>query len=1218
MKHGGLLFAALLLVGGVLRIAGPDALPLPRQLSTSSSATAKQSTTPSVSLAGAGKSAWELSLAEKIAESFSCSSETERKSADDAAHWNVPVASRDSVEFVISMVPDPVHTHLALSFDRTIEALELAVQENQRFVFDRAILPWSHTPGKTADSPEARLAGLQERRERETNPGLLIFRSSPGLPSDRGDGSGPGGCTSRRSLFVFLVAETPTGGIRAKQFQNALKIMREIRPSPLKNPVDRPLSILGPTFSGSLESLGRELDQIPPAQHVSSEFVYSGTITGAKSVDLFRARYGSRLPLKFVSFQENDEYAIRMFTRFALCQGYEPEEIAVLSEDDTVYGNQSSRSSVQLDVQPVVGTATCQDPSDDRKVNMTGHDLLYLHFPREISFFRSAYQKELVAESQADARSRGKTSLSVDFGDEGSNDDAVAPYAVGQTSLSQEAVMLGVVSELQKHHIKFTILLASSPIDQLFLSRYLRTSYPQGRVVVTSPDLLLISQEDTLLHGVLGLNVYSLVPGLSDSLCEPYKEQPIHEDRLFVATSSVGIYNAMLGLLAETPWPADEFKRHLDELSPAPYAEYGSPLLSASPPFGCLQKPLLWLTMVGRDGYWPIAALTEKTVKSLDGKLPVVGPLQVTGKPGSLMPTTLQLLPPQSNPARTTSAWNVAYCICFLALVVHAVLSWTGSFLSNSESQAQFARSHDNLAVLVLALGAFWLTTAFVLVMCTRSPLVTWKGFAFPGLTPLLWVVLPVFVAITMWDIGKHRNSLRVAVAFGALAFLMTTFQVLLANDSISKIPILWSTRVIHLASGVSPVLPFLLLFAAGYWWVWLSLRGMALVDLRRPRLPGPDTLPGEAVRISDTEGEQVRDTAHPVKLAWRILVSIFALVIIALTVLDLKHPLQSLEGFAYDWSYTVLLGTMIAIFVGCLMRLVLTWFKYKQILAGLDRILLRDAFSRMKRLSWRSMWNPGGSTLRETYRVMSRALENMPKLKAALAAQPSASTVQTAIDQTDAVRQLAFDEFKKLSPGGAPPPSADGKAQILDDLVAAVGKLQRQLADTAGLVIRDFLTPIWRAEQAPVVSEDERIKRGDLDMVRALAEEFVALTYVNFLQSVLLQMRTLVICAAGMYVLLVCSMNVYPFEPHPALQALSVILLFVMAAAVGFVYAEMHRDAILSRLTSTNAGELGWDFWLKFASAGAIPVFSLLAVQFPEINKLLFTWLQPALNAIK
>jgi len=177
---------------------------------------------------------------------------------------------------------------------------------------------------------------------------------------------------------------------------------------------------------------------------------------------------------------------------------------------------------------------------------------------------------------------------------------------------------------------------------------------------------------------------------------------------------------------------------------------------------------------------------------------------------------------------------------------------------------------------------------------------------------------------------------------------------------------------------------------------------------------------------------------------------------------------------------------------------------------------------------------------------------------------------------------------------------------------------LQKQLANTAGMVFTKILGPDWREEILPAVSEDKRIERPKIDMTRAIAEEFVALVYVNFLQSVLLQMRSLVICAGGMYVLILCSMSVYPFEPHPALQVLGVVLVVAMAIAVGFVYAEMHRDAILSRLTSTNVGELGWDFWFKFISAGAIPVFSLLAVQFPEISKFLFSWLEPAVQALK
>src|SRR5262249_55443006 len=166
------------------------------------------------------------------------------------------------------------------------------------------------------------------------------------------------------------------------------------------------------------------------------------------------------------------------------------------------------------------------------------------------------------------------------------------------------------------------------------------------------------------------------------------------------------------------------------------------------------------------------------------------------------------------------------------------------------------------------------------------------------------------------------------------------------------------------------------------YWWTWLSLRSVALVDLRRPRLPNAGYLPPSSVRISDTEGEAVRQTAHPLKVGWRITGLLAGVILISFTALDWKHPLQSLEGHVYDLGYFATLVLGISVFFGCLMRLVFTWFDYKQVLSGLDRSPLREAFSRMKRLSWRSMWNPGGSTLRETYRVMSRTLENRTRLK--------------------------------------------------------------------------------------------------------------------------------------------------------------------------------------------------------------------------------------------
>jgi hypothetical protein len=131
-------------------------------------------------------------------------------------------------------------------------------------------------------------------------------------------------------------------------------------------------------------------------------------------------------------------------------------------------------------------------------------------------------------------------------------------------------------------------------------------------------------------------------------------------------------------------------------------------------------------------------------------------------------------------------------------------------------------------------------------------------------------------------------------------------------------------------------------------------------------------------------------------------------------------------------------------------------------------------------------------------------------------------------------------------------------------------------------------------------------------------AERFVCLVYLNFILSVMLRLRMLVFTIGGMFVLIVLSLHSYPFEPQFAIHSLMIALLIIILGFVAFVYAQMHRDATLSRITDTKPGELGIDFWLRLAGFAALPLLSLLAAQFPEISSSLFSWLQPAVNAMK
>jgi hypothetical protein len=1260
-------FAAILVaVSGFVRLAGPAPARRPQDEAKKETLQTKRVT-----------SSYDTDLERTVLQFFG-----KERAPDEVLnsndHWDLP-PERQKVRFVIATLADPVHTHLGLLFDRSIAAIQLAAQR-RGYVFDRAILPWERAPHQDTDL-DKRQKEIEEQRIREAFPGLLIFRAGTGR-------------NHPDPLFVFIVGETPTGGIRSHQFREALMIAAKIRGKDVTGKDvlnDEQLSILGPAFSGSLVSLDQELDRAMNgglngavgglknklAPKLQRPVIFSGSVSDSTSIDWFEKRPSLKSG-QFASFQQNDHYIVQRLVDLVCAQHYNISEIAILSEDNTVYGagaGKEGSGSRSPDF-------TCPNYARNFGQPLAPRSPLYLHFPREISFFRSAYQKATAAQSQQEKNSTGRTTLTLDLEDTGSDDDTVAPYGGAQTPLSQEAVMLGIASELQKHHVKFTVLFATDPVDQLFLARYLRTAYPEGRVIVTVPDLLFTREEDTLLHGVLGLSSYAMVPGLSDQLCQ--QEDPPspthdlsaeahnHEDRLFSSSLTVGVFNAMLGLLSlqDTNAPAvghtDAAPTQQSQTLPAAtYAEYaGLPNALG----GCSQSALVWLTILGRDGFWPVAPL--------DADL-----LQPNEKGSTLQPTAQAAALPVTMKANTPQIWKTFYYFCLLMMLAHALLSWTGSTLDESEASAQFARSNDCRTAIVIGAGALVLLVAFVALLFARSPFLAWRE---PWeWTVLLWMPMPLFALVTFWDLARLREQRAVAIVFLLSASLVSLY--LLAFDLPPRSHIYWLPRVAHISSTVSPVVPFLLLLCGGYWWTWQSLRGVTLVDLRRPRLPELSDLPPDSYRISDADAEALRETAHPFYFQWQVWVPVVALIPFAFTVIDVTHPVQTVEGFAFDIGYSLLLGLMLAVFLGCLLKLTRTWFAFRHILLGLDRIALRRAFGRMKEISWHSMWNPGGSTLRETYKVMSKALDNLNRLKAVLSASKSgdqASELDTAIGDTTTVVSGVQKIFKEIHPESKTPPIDYGQintaatsinlqvepvrdlnwwerkpAEAEQILMAGVALLQKKMARTAGLLMRDVLRPMWLADRSPVVSSGkdvddakaEHAKKSKLpqsvehepkpqdpaagsaapaavaspfvdplSLQRVLAEEYVALIYVNFIVTVLLRIRTMIICAIGLYVFLVLSVNTYPFEPHPALQTQSVLLIILLGAAVAFVYSEMHRDPILSRLADSEPGELGWDFWLKLISAAALPLFSLLATQFPEINQLLTSWLQPALEAVK
>src|SRR5262245_2897593 len=148
------------------------------------------------------------------------------------------------IEYLIATVPDPKDTRLDHQFDRALDAIWRAI-ESAGYAFDRYWLPWdrSKTITLTTLPVDPRTTQMETRHLRD--PGVILFRSSESTSLDP---------NSKTLLLLFLVGETPTGGIHRAAFKKALQDIENL-PRPVGSKTENPLRILSPYFPGSAESL---------------------------------------------------------------------------------------------------------------------------------------------------------------------------------------------------------------------------------------------------------------------------------------------------------------------------------------------------------------------------------------------------------------------------------------------------------------------------------------------------------------------------------------------------------------------------------------------------------------------------------------------------------------------------------------------------------------------------------------------------------------------------------------------------------------------------------------------------------------------------------------------------------------------------------------------------------------------------------------------------
>jgi len=1138
------------------------------------------------------------------------------------------------IRIVVATVPDPLHTHLNLQFDRTIDAIQQAAQD-QGYTYDSSWLPWKAEAAEYSGRSDQN-AENEDTSQRELCPGLILFRQSMHRSTaQRYDD------TYSHGLFVFLVGEEPTTGINRVQWDNALKWVQEHA-----DKKDRGLRVLGPTFSGSVPSVARALvDSGGQASGFSNVLLYSGTIHGCSSVRWLKEELQKwdPAPVRVADFSQNDAIQIDRYFKYLNDRGHSVSEVAILSEDETAYGGlpdvPAGTKPGAEDAKPITACEPTYPPDKAP---------LHLYYPRDISSLRSAYQEQsILASPTADKSNAAHAVLQPQATRSTHHDtDTVATFSGPNLALAQEAQMYGIIDTLKTHGIRFVVLRCTSSLDYLFLARFLHRAYPDAFVVTMGADMLFGREIDsTEFRGVEALTTFPLLPRGQDWTRRP-NDAARHAHRVFGSDTMESTYVATRFLI--TDLDPSKPPGYIDPMK-ADIADYRAPFWE--PKSTGAAAPSTWLSVVGRDGYWPVAVLTE-TLSKLTSPDSTESAVNLPGGSDT---------GPTPNPAlwrfTLSPAWKFCCGLAALAVCLHFYACLFGWRREDQSMFIQFAplatmrqfvliglgwATLGSIAILMLRCSnriglyleksnSFWISVLFIVawVACVgimldilaRSvgeplpvrvrPLRAWWRLIRAGRgdgTPVYkrWLCAIVFVAIPfVLLVGSYRVSTRV-------------FDYNYPNG----VPTAY--RAVHLTNGVSPMVSLLLLLSGFYWWFWQTLSGLALLGEGRPILPREKNLASILTRISSEMAGNIESRAMPLPDLRRGWIYFFPVAILALPIYALWHEgpagfdpiFHSLENHAFNETLHALLALALYVLIFECTQLLGTWLSLKRLLLALNRTPLRRTFAALQGLSMNSLWSLSGASSRARYTVFSHQMESLIHLRNVLRSFAFR-------DYGDELIRAAIESACTSARKFVEKRSRVADLAMIND---REGRHMREVfCQCTEHILNDLILPEWTNETRSMdlleggeKSDSKIVLPLSEDEPTRLAEEFVCLIYVGYLQNLLARMRTMVLSIVGVLAGFAFSLAFYPYVPRPTIAISVLLLVLVLGSAVALVYAGLERDATLSRITNTEPGELGLGFWVRYGSFIGVPILGLLVAQFPAITDFVTSWIEPSLNAAK
>ncbi|HEX4963691.1 MAG TPA: hypothetical protein VF173_22890 [Thermoanaerobaculia bacterium] len=799
------------------------------------------------------------------------------------------------LHLLVALMPSPPDPRL----DQALEAVQRGFAQSD-YLADRFWLPWAGGDSKGAGAP------------RKSAPGLFLFRRQE-----------PDGSPRPHSLaLVFVVGETPKAGIEKGALREALELAADLQ----QGAADPTVAILGPTFSGSVESLRVALlawkqregeHQRRPSLHFRAA---TGSATAAPA-DIEDPLAAVGVEVCRTVLPDEDLHG-QAFAFLGGKMGWDLHRVALLTEADTAYGRS------MLDAE---SAGHPEEPAPHTPIVM-------VPFPSHISELRTATEKEKAAQAKAAATPQpaiptSRTDLPLDLTDPGRPVDLV-PTFDSATVLSNELVLENLLRAISREGIRYVGILATDVRDKLFLAEQVRGRMPDAVLFTFDNNLLYAhSQYSQTMDGTL---VFSSAPLFAEGA--PWQPASLSPPggrmrRQFSSELQQGLFEAVRYLLGEPVAP-----------------------------------PRAWIMAVGNGALWPIARLKSAPsggAARLCSSLPPK-PARPAGRPKRPQPAAAAV---EGNGFAGRDDLQVLLVAVMLALLARRLQH--EALLEPVGEEAPRAVAGNRL---LLVLGTVLLALAAGTLLAVGSVPVWARGFALDRRhVDLQWMQIAYLLALALiylllvGDAARAAHSRLTPLQRALWALGGGAALVLLAlgmrwtcmpGDQVE----LFYLRARAFSSGLSPLISLAAVGGGIYTWILWELKRRRLMARQATDCPvatlGDPVTAGVAKTLEEINGLLVHTWPRD---PWLWLAPAVAFLPPLSLLLSTVQPVAESQG--YGRLFILFLGLALALSALSYYRFFRLWVWTLRILQRLDNASPRvtEAFQAVaKDLEWRPIQSFG------------------------------------------------------------------------------------------------------------------------------------------------------------------------------------------------------------------------------------------------------------------